>query len=109
MPATSILGSGVHVRNAEGYCVNSNRKVFINNIYHGIVSMSSKKNSKKTSCQGNVKVRKSLNFIAVIAVIEEERVKWEAAKTKEAQRLVDKFSTEAGKTEFLKLNKGDGR
>ncbi len=50
--------------------------------------------------------KRSLTFVAVK---EEERVKWEVAKKQEAQRLVDQFSTEAGKAKVLKLNKEDGR
>jgi hypothetical protein len=50
--------------------------------------------------------KSSLKFIAVK---EEARAKWEAAKQQEAQRLVNQFSTEAGKAKVLKLNKEDGR
>jgi len=50
--------------------------------------------------------KRNLNFIAVK---EEERVRWEAAKKKDVQRLVDHFSTGAVKTQVLKLNREDGR
>jgi hypothetical protein len=50
--------------------------------------------------------KKSLN---PIATIEEERAKWEAAKKQEAQKIVDYFSVGDGRTQVLRLNKGDGR
>jgi hypothetical protein len=50
--------------------------------------------------------KKSLNFIAIK---EEERAKWEAAKKQEAQRFIDYFSTGEGKSQVLRLNKEDGR
>ena len=50
--------------------------------------------------------KKSLTFIAIK---EEERAKWEAAKKQEAQRFIDYFSTGEGKSQVLRLNKEDGR
>jgi hypothetical protein len=50
--------------------------------------------------------KKSLNFIAIK---EEERAKWEAAKKQEAQRFIDYFLTGEGKSKVLRLNKEDGR
>ena len=50
--------------------------------------------------------KKSLNFIAVV---EEERGKWEVSKRQEAQGLVDYYSQGPGKGEVLRLNKEDGR
>jgi len=50
--------------------------------------------------------KRSLNFIAVK---EEERAKWEAAKRQEAQGLVDYYSQGAGKAEVYRLSKEDGR
>ena len=50
--------------------------------------------------------KKSLNFIAVV---EEERAKWEVSKRQEAQGLVDYYSQGPGKGEVLRLNKEDGR
>ena len=50
--------------------------------------------------------KKSLTFIAIK---EEDRAKWEAAKKQEAQRYVDYFSTGEGKSQVLRLDKEDGR
>ena len=50
--------------------------------------------------------KKSLDFIAAK---EEERVRWEAAKKQEAQKLVDYFSVGEGRAQVLRLNKEDGR
>jgi hypothetical protein len=48
----------------------------------------------------------SLNFVAVK---EEERAKWEAAKKHEALELIEYFTTGEGKGQVLKLSKEDGR
>ncbi len=50
--------------------------------------------------------KRNLNFIAVV---EEERAKWETSKRQEAQGLVDYYSQGPGKTEVSRLNKEDGR
>ena len=48
----------------------------------------------------------SLNFIAVK---EEERAKWEAAKKNEARALIEFFTTGDGRAQVLKLSREDGR
>jgi hypothetical protein len=48
----------------------------------------------------------SLSFVAVK---EEERAKWEAAKKQEALALIEYFTTGEGRTQVLKLSREDGR
>jgi hypothetical protein len=48
----------------------------------------------------------SLSFIAVK---EEERAKWEAAKKNEARALIEYFTTGEGRAQVLKLSREDGR
>ncbi len=56
-----------------------------------------------------VKVEEYKNGLNFVAATEQERVRWEAAKKQEAQKIISHFSAGEGKAQVLKLNKEDGR